>query len=122
MDVESRSSTISWEASTDSDGIDFYEVYLDGEMVDTTEELSYTFTDLGLDLEYTAEVYAVDTLGARSLATSEAFVLASTTEATPEAPDTGLLNLFENLTTTLATSAAGVLSTGAILVFGRKFF
>lgn len=120
LDVDARTATITWEASTDVDGIDYYEVYLDGVLQDTTTELSYTFTDLGLDLEYTADVYAVDTLGARSLATSQGFVLAAT--STPGVPDTGLQNILAGLSSSVGLSLFGLLSTGSLLAVGRRFF
>lgn len=118
-DETARSATIAWEASEDPDGIEHYEVYLDGELVDTTNELSYTFTDLGYNIEYTAEVYAVDTLGARSLAASTSFLLEA--PVAPEVPDTGLLNVFENISSSLLLSVGAILSTGAVLVFGRRY-
>jgi len=117
---ENRTAVISWSASTDTDGIDFYEVYLDGDLVDTTTETTFTFTDLGLELEYNAEVYAVDTLGARSLAATEGFVLAATT--TPTVPNTGLLSVFNSLNTQLALSFGAIVSTVTAVIFGRRYF
>ncbi|MCA9332406.1 S8 family serine peptidase [Candidatus Saccharibacteria bacterium] len=119
-DVGSRSATISWQASTDPDGIDHYEVFLDGASHATTTGLSYTFTDLGLNYNYTAAVYAVDTLGAWSLAASTGIVLGAT--STPGTPDTGLFNIFGASTTALFLSATGIVSTGATIVLGRRYY
>jgi hypothetical protein len=122
LNAAERTTTITWEASTDSDGIDHYEVYLDGTKVADTEELTYTFTDLGLDVDYTAEVYAVDTLGARSLAASTGIVLASSSIETPGVPDTGLFNMLGASTTSVVASIMSVFTTGLTLVIGRRFY
>lgn len=119
-DAGNRSATITWQASTDTDGIDHYEVYLDGQSHGTTTATTYTFTDLGLNYNYTADVYAVDELGARSLAASTGIVLAATT--TPGTPDTGLFNVFGSSATSIAISFVALLSTGATIIVGRRFY
>lgn len=120
-DSEARSATISWNASEDTDGIDFYQVYLDDELIDTTTETSFTFTDLALELEYTARVSAVDTLGAVSTASADqTFVLAAVT--VPTAPDTGLSSVFGSLGNNMFMSVGALLTTAGALVTGRKFF
>ncbi len=117
-DSEARTATISWAASTDTDGIDFYEVYLDGALEGTTSETTYMLTDLGLETEYTVEVYAVDTLGAKSLANSEAVVLGATT--TPGVPDTGVMSMLGGLNDSILFSFGFVITTGAIMLTGRR--
>lgn len=67
--------TLTWSQSSDTDGIQAYEVYLNGQLVSTlaSSETSYTFENIASGQTYTAEVYAVDSLGARSFAASLQF-------------------------------------------------
>lgn len=121
LNSEARTALISWAASTDSDGIEEYRVFLDGVLAGTSTETSYTFEDLAVGLEYVATVYAVDTLGAVSLASApQSFVLAATTAAT--VPDTGLQSAFNNVADNMALSLGAMLSTGSLMFVGRRFF
>ena len=56
--------SISWTASTDDVGIDYYRVYVDDVIqAPTTSSTAYTITGLIPDTEYTVNVDAVDTSG-----------------------------------------------------------
>lgn len=82
--------TLSWTASTDTDGVEEYRVYLNGQLVATLPNTatSYTFENLLAGVAYTAEVRAVDTLGAISAAASASFG-----GEVPGSPNTGVFDL-----------------------------
>jgi subtilisin family serine protease len=91
-DDNARSYTVNWAGSTDTDGIQEYQVYLNGNLIATlaASALSYTATNLQLGQSYSLEVRAVDTLGAMSLAASSSFNLqAAQSTGTPGVPNTG---------------------------------
>ncbi len=52
--------SISWNAATDDQGVEGYDVYLNGTKIDTTTELGYTFTGLHCNSAGTAGVEAFD--------------------------------------------------------------
>jgi len=113
---------LTWTASTDDDGIAEYRVYLNGQLVATLPPTttSYTFENLLENVNYTAEVRAIDTLGAISTAASVDFG----NEATEEegtgggvtAPNTGAMSLLYNADgRALLIAAAGIVIAGAIV-------
>jgi hypothetical protein len=57
---------LTWEASTDNVAVAGYILYLNGDSIDTVTELTYTFSNLTTDTEYTLEVEAFDDAGNRS--------------------------------------------------------
>ena len=66
---------ISWTASTDDVGIDYYRVYVDDIIqAPTTSSTAYTITGLIPDTEYTVNVDAVDTSGNISLLSNDLIV------------------------------------------------
>ncbi|MDR1974572.1 MAG: T9SS type A sorting domain-containing protein [Bacteroidales bacterium] len=54
---------LTWTASTDNVGVVKYNVYVDGQLVDTVTETNYTITGLTAETQYTIEVEAVDAAG-----------------------------------------------------------
>lgn len=60
IDLQTTSAAISYDASTDNDAVLGYDIYLDGVWKDFTAELTYTFTGLQSETEYTAGVVAID--------------------------------------------------------------
>jgi subtilisin family serine protease len=100
FDKAARTFVLSWAASTDSDGIQEYRVYLNGQQVAVLPDTatSYTFENLSTDIAYTAEVRAVDSLGAISAAAVASFgsAPAGATDA-PGTPNTGAQSLVEDL-------------------------
>lgn len=123
-DAASKSFALTWDPSTDSDGIEEYRVYLNGQQVavlpDTTT--SYTFTNLVADMAYSAEVRAVDTLGAISTAASVTFggVVAGP-GVLPGVPNTGVLSILHNATgRILLVVGLGILTTVIIATIVKR--
>jgi|GEM_PF-6123229 len=87
-----RTVTISWLESTDADGIDFYEIYQDGALIESTIKTKYTIDQLFPGTAYDFTVRAVDRAGSPSELSN---VLSVTTAAPMEAgiiitsPDSG---------------------------------
>jgi chitodextrinase len=89
-DRNPQSVHVTWGASTDTggSGLKEYEVFLDGNSVDTTSTPGYTFSPL-IDLTpYTVEVRAVDHAGNKSAKASVTFTTKPIGGLTLSAPDT----------------------------------
>ena len=76
------SAQLSWEVSTDNIGVVAYRILVDGDIVATTEDLSFTVTGLDPDTEYDFAVLAVDWIGN----TSSAATISLTTPTDSSAP------------------------------------
>ena len=122
-DQAARTFTLAWDASSDSDGIQGYQVYLNGQLVTTlpASATSYTFEDLVIGTAYSAEVRAVDALGAVSTAASTTFG-GNTSESTPlGAPNTGLRNLTQGVGFRIvAVIVLGVVSALVVLTIAKR--
>ncbi len=116
--------TLTWDASTDSDGIEEYQVFLNGQQVATLPAgtTTYTFENLAANVAYTAEVRAVDTLGAISSAASATFGGSPTgTDPVPGTPNTGAQSLVDGMGAKgIAVAILGVIAALAILVTVMK--
>ena len=76
--------SISWTASTDNVGVAGYIVYLDGNLINTITETTFTTTKLSALTEYTFEIQAYDASGNKS---GKASLTVSTTDETaPSVP------------------------------------
>jgi mannan endo-1,4-beta-mannosidase len=74
---------VSWTASTGGVGAISYNLYLDGELAENTSNVSYIFTELDPETEYTIEVEAEDAAGTKS---GKAAIAISTEPAVPRTP------------------------------------
>lgn len=69
--LEGTAASLTWTASADNLGVDHYEVYRNGEMVDTTAAPAYADSGLTPSTMYTYSVKAVDFAGNTSAASTE---------------------------------------------------
>lgn len=118
-----KSLTISWQASTDTNGIAEYRVYLNGQLVATLPAgtTSYTFTNIDNTVAYTAEVRAVDTFGAISGAASVSFGAVGAGAEEVGAPNTGVLGALENAQLrSVIVAALGIIVAASIIVAVKK--
>jgi len=109
---------LEWEASTDSHGIQEYQVFLNGQKVATlpATTLSYIFENLDDDVVYTAEVRAVDTLGAISTAAASTFGSGPIVGV----PNTGLFSLQYLSGKSLIVAVLGAVAAVSIFVLARR--
>ncbi|MDC7222610.1 MAG: glycoside hydrolase family 9 protein [Spirochaetales bacterium] len=94
-DTELTSLTIEWTANTEDD-LDYYNVYVDGTLLDTTSSSSYEVTDLDSSTTYELGVSAVDTSDNESDL--------STVNGTTDTPDTTAPAVPEDLSGTATSS------------------
>ena len=89
---------LSWGAATDNVGVSGYRLYLDGTLVGTTQQTSYSFAALTCATSYTIDVEAFDTAGNHSPRTSLAATTATCGSPQPppsdSTPSTSTANLF----------------------------
>ncbi|UZR98617.1 PQQ-dependent sugar dehydrogenase [Chondrinema litorale] len=64
--ITDRTVTFNWTSASDMDGIDYYEIYQDGEVVATTEKTKYTVGNLTANTDYDFYIIAYDNTGAAS--------------------------------------------------------
>ncbi|MFZ1301749.1 MAG: S8 family serine peptidase [Candidatus Microsaccharimonas sp.] len=110
--------TISWDPSTDTDGIQEYRVYLNGQLVATLPAGTTTYTAEGLlsGVAYSLEVRAVDTLGAISSALSVNFGA-----AVPGVPNTGAFALLvANNGRGILVAALGLIAAIALVIAVKR--
>ena len=90
-DADTGTLALTWAEATDDDGVQGYSVYLNGQLIAilSPETTSYTFQNILPGVAYTAEVRAVDVLGAVSSASSVS--INSEDLAAPASPNTGIL-------------------------------
>jgi chitodextrinase len=80
--IQWHTADVSWDASTDNDAVDNYDVYLNNNFVASTANTSYSLSNLSGASTYTVKVLARDLTGNTSnLSSGENFT-------TPQAPDT----------------------------------
>ncbi|MDC7221933.1 MAG: glycoside hydrolase family 9 protein [Spirochaetales bacterium] len=103
-DTDLTSLTVGWSANTEDD-LDYYNVYLDGSLLDTTTSNSYELTGLESSTTYTVGVSAVDDSGNESDTT--------TVSGTTETPDTTAPAVPEDLSAS-ATSTTVELTWGEV--------
>jgi len=119
-DTDAGTLSVTWTASTDSDGIEEYRAYLNNQLIETlpSETTSYTFQNILASVAYTAEVRAVDVLGAVSSASS---VSINTEDASGslDAPNTGLLQ--PNTAQAVLVASLGILISFAAIVGAVKY-
>lgn len=65
--------TLKWQASTDTSGISYYNIYIGGQIVGKTSGLSYTLNNLQSSTKYTVSVTAVDGAGIESIPSNITF-------------------------------------------------
>ena len=81
MDITRDTATVTWTPASDNNVVSHYEVYNDGVLLGTTEELSYNLTGLAADTRYLVKVRAVDASGNYSTPLSAIFRTAPEKEA-----------------------------------------
>lgn len=82
-DITETSATLSWDPSTDNVGVTGYNVYLNGDFVSATQNLSFDFSGLTPDTQYQGGVEATDAAGNIS---TRVTVLFTTLQVDNEAP------------------------------------
>jgi subtilisin family serine protease len=87
-----RTFLVSWDASTDSNNVANYLVYVNGNLVATLEASarSYLISNVQFGQAYSVDIRAVDTLGASSLAANVGFTLTADGVTTTSVPNTGI--------------------------------
>jgi len=90
-----RTYTVNWSASSDSDGVNEYRVYLNNSLVANLDSStrSYTFTNLQIGQSYAVQIMAVDSLGAISVAGTVNFSVSTSGITTAGVPNTGIAAL-----------------------------
>lgn len=123
-DTNARTFKLVWGESSDANGVLEYRVYLNGQLVATLPAgtTEYTFANIVSGTAYTAEVRAVDTLGAISSALSVPFGGASGAGvAEVGAPNTGVMGLLQNAQArSILVAALGLLTVISIVVAVKK--
>lgn len=123
FDAAAGTFVINWGASTDTDGVEEYQIFLNGQLVDTVDStvLSYTIQNLDPNASYTVEVRAVDTLGAISTAASVTFGHISGDDDEREGvPNTGVAGIVTNSGAKLAIFAGLSIAIIAGIVFAVR--
>ena len=82
--------SISWTASTDNVGVAGYHLYLAGTAVGTATTMSYTFTGLTCNTNYTLAVDAYDAAGNKSAQATTAISTSACPDTRPPSTPTGL--------------------------------
>lgn len=123
-DKEAGTYTISWSESTDSDGVLEYRVFLNGQLMATLPEgtTTYTFQNILPDVAYTAEVRAVDTLGAISQGLTVTFGGANAGEDPLGVPNTGAMSLLQGngLGAVILAAIAVIVLVGAVITSRQR--
>jgi chitodextrinase len=110
---------LTWTAATDNVGVVGYRLYVDGELVETTAQTSYTFTDLACSTSYTLGVEAYDAVGNRS---GLASVLMRTSACADTAPPSTPTGLRRTAATETTISLAWDASTDNVGVAGYRVY
>jgi len=84
--------TLTWSASSDNVGVDHYEVYRNGQEIGSTDNLTTTFVDTGLDFNttYSYSVRAMDAANNQSNLSTAATVVTPGPDSIPPSAPTGL--------------------------------
>ncbi len=88
---------LSWTASTDNVGVTGYNIYLDGDLIETVSQTNFNITGLSSGTEYTLAVQAFDAAGNKS---AKAEIVSSTNQIIDDEAPTAPTNLATEATET----------------------
>ncbi len=113
--------TLQWDAATDNIGVIAYDVYRDGILLDTTDELIFEVSSLTPNTSYSFNVIAIDAAGNNSASSNVVAITTLASAGDTEAPSVPL-NLVANNTTSSSTELSWDASTDNVGVEGYDVY